>query len=102
MHIRTKFDGGKQVNRSQAGSWNARCTGAGLRCNEGAMWGPKSWQQALSVQPLDVFQNVAAQAEKETENAIKRKASDKAKLQWKKARYGSNNNSILSRRAYSK
>ena len=24
MHIRSKFDGGKQINRSQAGSWQGR------------------------------------------------------------------------------
>ena len=36
MHIRSKFDGGKQINRSQAGSWEGRCAGAGLHCNEGA------------------------------------------------------------------
>ena len=28
-----KFDGGKVVNRSQSGSWEFRCMGAGLRAN---------------------------------------------------------------------
>ncbi len=28
--MRSKFDGGKQVNRSQSGSWEAQCAGAGL------------------------------------------------------------------------
>jgi len=104
MHIRTKFDGGKQINRSQAGSWNGRCAGAGLRCNEGAAWGPKCWEQALSVEPSDVFQEVSAAAVKETEKARKRKASDNAKLQRKKARYSNslNDNTLSSRRAYSR
>ena len=31
MHIRSKFDGGKQINRSQSGFWEARCAGAALR-----------------------------------------------------------------------
>ena len=44
MHIRSKFDGGKQVNRSQSGSWEGRCTGAALRVNEGLTWGPKCWE----------------------------------------------------------
>ena len=33
MHIRAKFDGGKVINRSQSGSWEHRCMGAGLRHN---------------------------------------------------------------------
>jgi len=39
----------------------------------------------LSVEPSDVFQEVSAAAVKETEKARKRKASDNAKLQWKRA-----------------
>ncbi len=35
MHIRMKFDGGKVINRSQSGSWEHRCVGAGLRQNMG-------------------------------------------------------------------
>ena len=34
MPIRSKFDGGKQINRSQSGSWEGRCAGAALRVNE--------------------------------------------------------------------
>ena len=30
MHMRMKFDGGKVVNRSQSGSFQHRCMGAGL------------------------------------------------------------------------
>ena len=48
MHIRSKFDGGKQVNRSQSGSWEGRCAGAGLRANEGPEWGPACWDKAAS------------------------------------------------------
>ena len=44
MHIRSKFDGGKQINRSQSGSWEARCAGAALRVNEVPEWGPKCWK----------------------------------------------------------
>ena len=41
MHVRSKFDGGKVINRSQAGSWEFRCFGAGLQHNYGLRWGPK-------------------------------------------------------------
>ena len=49
MHIRSKFDGGKQINRSQSGSWEARCTGTALRVNEGPEWGPKCWEKMTKV-----------------------------------------------------
>ena len=87
MHIRTKFDGGKQINRSQSGSWGGRCAGAGLRCNEGAGWGPSMWKTAVCTEPSDVFKLAAANAVKRTDNDRKRKASADAKLQRKKARY---------------
>ena len=35
MHIRTKYDGGKVINRSQSGSWEHRCMGAGLQASSG-------------------------------------------------------------------
>ena len=102
MHIRSKFDGGKQINRIQGGSWQARCAGAGLRCNEGADWGPKAWKQALSIQPSRVFQNTSEIAVKQTDKARKRKATDKAKSQRKRSHYSGNDNTLNSRRAYSR
>ena len=44
MGLRSKFDGGKIINRCQSGSWNARCHGAGLRKNIGPYWGPIVWE----------------------------------------------------------
>ena len=38
MHVRAKFDGGKVVNRSQSGSWEHHCMGAGLQHNMGKEW----------------------------------------------------------------
>ncbi len=35
MNIRCKYDGGKVINRSQSGSWEFRCMGAGLQQNMG-------------------------------------------------------------------
>jgi len=43
MQIRSTFDGSKQINRRQAGSWEGQCADAGLHCNEGAGWGLTSW-----------------------------------------------------------
>lgn len=45
MHTRCKFDGGKVINRSQSGSWEYRCMGAGLRLNMGHTWGPTAWSE---------------------------------------------------------
>ena len=33
MHIRCKFDDGKQINKNQSGSGEGRCTGVALRQN---------------------------------------------------------------------
>ena len=67
MHIRTKFDGGKQINQSQHGSWEGRCTGAGLHLNEGPMWGPKCWEKAVSIPANDVFVSHGSTISKEVE-----------------------------------
>ena len=68
MHIRSKFDGGKQINRSQRGSWQSRCAGAGLRINEGPNWGPACWKNNTGLSPSKTFKVVAA---KRTETANK-------------------------------
>jgi len=39
MHVHSKFDGGKDINRSQSGSWEHRCMGAGIQHNFGKEWG---------------------------------------------------------------
>ena len=104
MHIRCKFDGGKQINRIQSGSWQARCAGAGLRCNMGPSWGPVAWEKAVGTPPLEVYQSTAEKAVQRTEQDRKRKATEKSKAQRKKAKYSSAavDNSITSRRAYSR
>ena len=59
MHIRSKFDGGKVINRSQSGSWEHRCMGAGLRQNMGMEWGPQAWRSMTNTSPNKVFTDVA-------------------------------------------
>jgi len=50
MHIRSKFDGRKQINRIQRG----HCAGAGRQYNLGPSWGPQAWEKAIG-NPPDVF-----------------------------------------------
>ena len=40
--------GGKQINRSQRGSWEGRCAGAALRVNEGPEWRPTCWEKVTN------------------------------------------------------
>jgi len=102
MHVRAKFDGGKQINRSQHGSWNGRCAGAGLRCNEGPTWGPASWEKITGNLPNDVFEAKSLALQKQTNSDRKRKASEEAKQQRKKAKFTSSDDDVNSRRAYSR
>ena len=78
MHIRCKFDGGKQINRVQSGSWQGRCAGAGLRQNLGPNWGPKTWTDVTGTQPNVVFNNCSHERVALAEECRKRKSTDKA------------------------
>ena len=103
MHIRAKFDGGKQINRSQRGSWNARCAGAALRYNEGPTWGPTCWEKVTSNPPNNVFVEKSLAHQQQTENDRKRKASTEAKQQRKKAKLTTKaDNNVNAKRAYSR
>ncbi len=44
MAIRTKFDGGKRVDRCKKYAWRTRCWGAGLRSILGHTWSPRAWE----------------------------------------------------------
>ena len=79
MHIRAKFDGGKVINRSQSGSWEHRCMGAGLRHNMGTEWGPQTWKNITSTSLNKICSSAADQSAKKVEADRKRKASEKAK-----------------------
>ena len=74
MHIRAKFDGGKVINRSQSGSWEVRCSGAGLRANEGPEWGPKTWERVTGEAANPVFAATSAEKARQVEVDRKRKA----------------------------
>ena len=59
MHIRAKFDRGKVINRSQSGSWEHRCMGAGLQQNKGREWGRGLWKEMTNSSPSKVFTDAA-------------------------------------------
>ena len=101
MHIRTKFDGGKQINRSLRDSWEGRCTGAGLHLNEGPVWGPTCWEKAVSVPANTVYKSYTTTLTRVVDQDRKRKSSQQAKQQCKKSRQTSVDNSLSSRSSYS-
>ena len=86
MHICAKFDGGKQINRSQRGSWEGRCIDACLHLNEGSAWGPTSWEKAVSVPANTVYKSYATTLTRVVEQDRKRKSTQQAKLQRKKSK----------------
>ena len=100
MHIRSKFDGGKQINRSQRGSWQSRCAGAGLRINEGPNWGPPCWQSITGLSPSKSFKEVAAKRTDKLIKDRKRKSTKEEKVRRKKCKRV--DNSLQSRLDYSR
>ena len=72
MHIRCKFEGGKQINRVQGGSWQARCAGAELRCNMAPSWGR---EKALGIPPAEVYDSTGTKAVERTEHDRKWKGT---------------------------
>lgn len=68
MHIRSKFDEGKQINRSQSGSWEGRCAGAGLRQVLGPSWGPAAWRNATGCDANHIFKCVSNMKDKPSDH----------------------------------
>ena len=103
MHIRTKFDGGKVINRSQSGSWELRCMGVGLRQNNGLEWALRSWEDMAEGSPNKVFIDTAKSFAKTHANDKKRKSSTQAKETRRKKKYSqTTDNSTAARRAYNR
>ena len=101
MHMRCKFDGGKVINRSQSGSWEHRCMGAGLRLNLGQAWGSQTWNEMTHSQNI-TYQIATEAAMKKADSDRKRKSSDKAKKSRRQNKYSKVDNSTAARRAYSR
>lgn len=101
MHIQTKFGGGKVINRSQSGSWEHRCMGAGLRQNLGMLWGPKAYAQ-MTIKENVIYQIAAETSAKKASRDRKRKATEKAKESRRKSKYSKTDNSSAACKAYSR
>ena len=100
MHIRCKFDGGKQINRSQRGSWEGRCAGASLRVNEGPEWGPICWEKITKSTKNQTYKAVATKRTKKLTKDNKRKAREEVKL--KRKRQKTSHDSLQGRLDYSR
>ena len=102
MNVRSKFDGGKQINRSQRGAWKGRCAGAGLRLNIGPDWGPITWENITNTSPSATFRKVASSKCNTVAKDRKRKSSDTVKAQRKQAKWQGQENSQKGRSDYSR
>ena len=102
MHIRSKFDGGKVVNRSQSGSWEHRSMGAGLQYNKGKEWGPKVWPDMTNSSPNKTFRDVAQRSARKVSSEKKRKAKDTVKQQRRRRKISQNKESNKGRKAYNR
>ena len=83
-------------------SWQYRCMGAGLQQNLGKIWGPKTWSEMTSTNTNQVFVDVSNSASKIAKNDKQRKATEKAKEQWRKSKYAGKEISQQTRKAYNR
>lgn len=103
MNMRAKFDGGKQYNRSQRGSWEGRCAGAGLRHNIGPDWGPITWENITGKEANPVFATTADSYAVQVARDRKRKASEEVKTKRLAKKYQkTNDDSVKARRDYAR
>ena len=87
MHIRSKYDGGKVINRSQSGSWEHRCMGAGLQQNLRKQWGPAIWKEMTATSPNKVFADAAKESDKRLAKDRERKSKDDVKAKRRASKY---------------
>ena len=103
MHIRSKFDGGKVINRSQSGSWEHRCMGAGLQQNMGKKWGLESWKQVTNSNPNPVFTETVNRSASTVSKNRKRKERADVKAKRRSSKYTrKEDESTSARLAYSR
>ena len=102
MHIRTKFDGGKVINRSQSGSFGYRSMGAGLHQNLGAFWGPQVWKNMTTTSPNKVFSDTAENSAKRVKKDRERKRTEAAKESRHRSKYAPSESTTAARHSYSR
>ena len=84
MCIRTKFDGGKRINRCLRSSWHSRCFGAALRSNKGPSWSPLVWKQTTNEEPTNVFSTFYSKYARHQQMAVLSKNRPAVKARAKK------------------
>ena len=101
MHVRTKFDGGKQINRIQSGAWEGRCAGASIRVNHGPEWGLRVWEEVTMGEANPIIKAVSKEKAQQVEVDRKRKATDNAKSSRRETKYRmTNDHSLQVRKDY--
>lgn len=102
MSIRAKFDGGKQINRSDTHSWETRCYGASLRMNRGPMWSPATWEKTTLTPASSPFkkhfQNI--QKKENYNNNPKRRKKNKTNAKRRKQNVRQVNSTKAAKSAY--
>ncbi len=102
MHIRSKFDGGKVINRSQSGAWENRSMGAGLRQNLGADWGPQIWKNMTDSSPNKVYTDVAGHLAETVKKDRERKNTEAVKEKRRMNKYTTTDDTTAARSAYNR
>ena len=102
MSIRSKFDGGKIINRCFRGSWHARCFGSALRMNNGPSWSPNLWEKITKIPATPLFKKHYNFREKQIEANIvsKSKPENKARYRKRKAERARMSSSKKARLSY--
>ena len=88
------------INRSQSGSWEHRCVGAGLRQNMGRTWGPDVWKKITQKSPNKIYSDTANRYAKNLERDRKRKATNDAKEKRRRSKFMRTDDTIAARKAY--
>ena len=90
------------MNRSQSGSWEHHCMGAGLQYNMGKEWGPTIWKEMTSTTPNKVFSDTAQRSAKKASSEKERKAKEEVREQRRIRKYSPKNDSVQARKEYSR
>ena len=97
--INAKFNGGKQINRIQKGSFEGRCYGAGLCFQAGPSWHGKIWEKSTGIENSVIMKDYchrvyrkrkAGRERQNSEPTKKRRRLSKVKKKRDDCHYGSN------------
>ena len=86
MSVRSKMDGGKQINRIQSGAFQHRCMAAGLRLTLGPGWITETWK-SLFGSCSNVMSTFSNTRKRKHEKDVKRKLTQTYKKARIEAKY---------------